>query len=217
MSQESDTSSFADPAAMWKQWQDAWGTYYESSAKLWSNMLEESRQAATDAMAASAATNEQFVPPDPFSFLQQWYESASKSWEQVGGNAMSREQFMKAAGEFLEHYARFFTTLRHMNEEYLKNFQLPTRSDVSGIAELVVELEEKVDQVDDAVENEVAALHKRLERIESKLDQVLTALEQLSQPAPKEHQPTPTQKAPRATRRKVPKDEQDGSAKQPTS
>jgi hypothetical protein len=208
MPQESDKSSFADPAAMWKQWQEAWGTYYESSAKMWSNMLDESKQAATSG---------QFVPPDPFSFLQQWYDAASKSWAQAGGNAMSREQFMKAAGEFLEHYARFFSTLRHMNEEYLKNFQLPTRTDLSGIAELVVALEEKVDQVDDSVEDELAALHKRLEGIESKMDRLLDKLDQLSQPAPGAYEPSPVQKNPKATRRRTSKDEQHGSAEQPTS
>lgn len=144
MPQESDNFSFADPAAMWKQWQDTWGTYYESSAKMWSTMLDESKQAAAKG---------QFVPPDPFTFLQQWYDAASKTWEQASGNILGREQFMKAASEFLEQYARFFIMLRHNNEEYLKNFLLPTRSDLSGIAELVVDLEEKVDHVDDSLQS----------------------------------------------------------------
>jgi plasmid maintenance system antidote protein VapI len=170
MPQEADNFSFADPTAMWKQWQDTWGTYYESSAKMWSTMLEESKQAAAKG---------QFVPPDPFTFLQQWYDAASKTWEQASGNILGREQFMKAASEFLEQYARFFTTLRQNNEEYLKNILLPTRSDLTGIAELIVALEEKVDRVDDAMLN----LQQKVDHVDGSLqslqkDDLLQSLQQ---------------------------------------
>jgi hypothetical protein len=205
MPQEADKSSFADPGAMWKQWQDAWGTYYESSAKMWSNMLDEGKQAAAPG---------QFVPPDPLTFLQQLYDAASKSWAQAGENTMGREQFMKAASEFLEHYARFFTTLRHMNEEYLKNLQLPTRSDITGIAELVVALEEKVDQIDDSRESEIGTLQERLERVESKIDRLLTSFDKF---ASREQELPPVQKVPKAARRRTPKEEQHDAAEQPTS
>ncbi len=175
MSQESDKSSFGDPVAMWKQWQETWGTYYESSAKMWSNMLDESMQ---------AAARGQFVPPDPLTFLRQWYDVASQSWSKESGDSMSREQFMKAASGFLEHYARFIIMLRQTNDEYLKNFQLPTRSDLSGLAELIVALEEKVDQVDDSMESLQAqtaqlATGESLHRLEARfgaLEQKLAAL-----------------------------------------
>jgi pyruvate/2-oxoglutarate dehydrogenase complex dihydrolipoamide acyltransferase (E2) component len=75
------------------------------------------------------------------------------------------------------------------SEDYLKNLQLPVRSDISRIAGLVVNLEEKVDRIEEVLEDfeygyaepatteSVKGLETRLERVESKLDRLLATLE----------------------------------------
>ncbi|MCA3748672.1 MAG: E3 binding domain-containing protein, partial [Rubrobacter sp.] len=68
--------------------------------------------------------------------------------------------------------------------------QLPTRSDISRVASLVVALEEKVDRIEEtfedfeyrsarpATEERVAELEERLGRVEEKLDRLLGAVEE---------------------------------------
>ncbi len=60
---------------------------------------------------------------------------------------------METTTPLLESYASFFKTFRRANEEFFQNLQLPTRSDIARIAELVIALEEKVDQIDDALDD----------------------------------------------------------------
>jgi pyruvate/2-oxoglutarate dehydrogenase complex dihydrolipoamide acyltransferase (E2) component len=75
------------------------------------------------------------------------------------------------------------------SEDYLKNLQLPVRSDITRIAGLVVNLEEKVDRIEEVLEDfeygyaepatteSVKELETRLDRVEGKLDRLLAALE----------------------------------------
>ena len=127
-------------------------------------------------------------PADPFTFFKQWYDATSETWAKVVGDIIGTEKFIETSSRFLECYASFAMALRRANEEYLRNLQLPTRSDIARVAELVVALEEKVDRIDDTFEDfegsyahaatssSVAALEKRLDRLEGKLDEVLVAL-----------------------------------------
>jgi len=161
-----------DPTELWKQW-------YETSSNQWLEMMEEAR--------AKMLAGES-LPTDPFTFFKQWYEATSETWSKVVGDVIGTEKFVEATSRFLESYTSFARTLRRTNEEYFRNLQLPTRSDIARVAELVVALEEKVDRIEDAFEEfqegpqvaiseVVEGLSKRLDRVESKLDKVLAALE----------------------------------------
>ena len=84
--------------------------------------------------------------------------------------------------------------MHRANEEYFKNLQLPTRSDVARVAGLVVNLEEKVDKIEDTIENvederaqesplvratneAIGGLQGRLGQVENKLDRLSTTLD----------------------------------------
>ena len=130
-------------------------------------------------------------PLDPFTFFREWYNATSETWSKAAESAVGSEQFMELNKRFLESYASFYKTFRQVNEEYLRNLQLPTRSDVARVAELVVALEEKIDRIEDTLEDSGAgqtlsatsetlkSLEDRLERVESKLDSILAALEKV--------------------------------------
>src|SRR5260370_9800894 len=59
---------------------------------------------------------------------------------------------MQMASQFLGSYTSFARTFHRGSEEYFSNLQLPTRSDIARVAELVINVEEKVDQLDLAFE-----------------------------------------------------------------
>jgi hypothetical protein len=92
----------------------------------------------------------------------------------------------------------------------VKNRGVPTRSDVTRVAKLVVVVENKVDRIEEALEDlvrgdsgsatagaAVNGLEERMDRLEGKMDRILTALEKLGvdgQDTPKMPRSTSAQK-----------------------
>ncbi len=182
-----------DPKELWKQWfeatTDAWrqaagrGADPLGLTTQWLEMMEEARA------RLMAGGN---LPADPFTFFKEWYDATSETWAKVVGDVIGTEQFMKAGSQFLETYTSFYRTMRRANEEYFRNLQLPTRSDVARVAELVVGLEDKIDQMEDVFEDfenrnsriatsdAVEGLKGRLEQVETKLEAIPVALQKLA-------------------------------------
>ena len=175
---------------LWQRWfemsQDSWRKSAEmgqSAMELlprWVQMLDEAR---TNLLAGG-------VPPgDPLQLATQWYNATSGPFSDFVGDVIEREEFLEPSSRFLQSYASFYKVFRRNSEEYLKNLQLPVRSDITRIAGLVVNLEEKVDRIEEVLEDfeygyaepatseSVKELEKRLDRVEGKLDRLLAALE----------------------------------------
>ncbi len=172
-----------DIAAIWQRWFEAtidiWRKAAHSASdplgitNKWLGMMEE----------AQAKLQKGEVPyTEPFTFFRDWYDATNETWSKFVEEYIGSEQFMETSTPFLESYASFFKTFRRANEEFFKNLQLPTRSDIARIAELVIALEEKVDQLDDsldglndsqskaATQEAVTSLAGQLYVLESKMD-----------------------------------------------
>ena len=175
---------------LWQRWfemtQDSWRKSAEmgqSAMELlprWMQMLDEAR---TNLLAGG-------VPPsDPLQLATQWYNATSGPFSDFVGDVIEREEFLEPSSRFLQSYASFYKVFKRNSEEYLKNLQLPVRSDITRVAGLVVNLEEKVDRIEEVLEDfeygysepatteSVKALEERLDRVEGKLDRLLAALE----------------------------------------
>jgi polyhydroxyalkanoic acid synthase PhaR subunit len=196
-----------DPKEAWQRWFDGMIEEWRTPAQVGSDplgitthfleMIEEAR---------AKMQAEGNFPADPFTFLKQWYDATNEAWANAIGEVIGTEKFMEGVSRFLESYTSFHRTFRRASEEYFRNLQLPTRSDVARVAELVITLEEKVDRIEDSfedfedgyahlatseavaglekqlerVENKtVEGLAKRLDQVESKLDKVLAALNKI--------------------------------------
>jgi len=175
---------------MWRRWFELSADSWRKSAEMgqsamellprWMQMLDEAR---TNLLAGG-------VPPsDPLQLATQWYNATSGPFSDFVGDVIEREEFLEPSSRFLQSYASFYKVFRRNSEEYLKNLQLPVRSDITRIAGLVVNLEEKVDRIEEVLEDfeygyaepatteSVKALGERLDRVEGKLDRLLEALE----------------------------------------
>lgn len=196
-----------DPKEAWQRWFDGMTEEWRSAAQMGADplgltthlleMIEEAR--------AKMQADGNF-PADPFTFFKQWYDATNEAWANAIGEAIGTEKFMEGVSRFIESYTSFHRTFRRTSEEYFRNLQLPTRSDVARVAELVIALEEKVDRIEDACEDfedgyahlatsetvaglaeqlerveskAVEGLAKRLDQVESKLDKVLAALKKI--------------------------------------
>jgi hypothetical protein len=132
------------------------------------------------------------IAADPFTLFKQWYDATSETWSKAVGDIIGSDRFMQMASQFLESYTSFARTFHRASEEYFSNLQLPTRSDIARVAELVINVEEKVDQLDLAFEGledtyaqsttseAIAGLAGRLDGVENKLDVLPAVLQKLA-------------------------------------
>jgi polyhydroxyalkanoic acid synthase PhaR subunit len=179
-----------NPQEVWQHWFDAtvgvWRKAAESGGDplglitLWLKLMEE-----TQAKIRSGEA----LPTNLFAFYKQWYDTTSETWARFVEETLGSEKFVEIIRPFLESHASFIKIFRNAEEAYLRSLQIPTRSDVAHVAELVIALEEKVDQIDDALEQgrdqiatreSMAALDERLSQLERKLDSLSTVLEKVS-------------------------------------
>ena len=180
-----------DVAAIWQRWFEATIDIWRKAAETakdplgitnkWLGMMEE----------AQAKLQKGEVPyTEPFTFFRDWYNATNETWSKLVEQYIGSEQFMKSTTPLLESYASFFKTFRRANEEFFKNLQLPTRSDIARVAELVIALEEKVDQLDDslddlnasnakaATQEAVSGITGQLHALEGKMDSLPATLAQ---------------------------------------
>ena len=175
---------------LWQRWFEMTSDSWRKSAEVgqsamellprWMQMLDEAR---TNLLAGG-------VPPsDPLQLAAQWYNATSGPFSDFVGDVIEREEFLEPSSRFLQSYASFYKVFKRNSEEYLKNLQIPVRSDITRIAGLVVNLEEKVDRIEEVLEDfeygyaepatseSVKEVENRLDRVEGKLDRLLAALE----------------------------------------
>jgi len=181
-----------DPQEAWKHWFEATTDVWKRAPKpgadplglttQWLEMMEEARAK----LSAGGA-----VPADPFTFLKQWYDATNETWSKAVGDMIGTEKLMEMGSQFLESYASFTRMFSRASEAYFSRLQLATRSDIARVAELVVNLEDKVDRLDNEFEDfedrymqmtagEVTSgLSGRLERVEGSVAALPAAVESL--------------------------------------
>ncbi|WP_207955850.1 E3 binding domain-containing protein [Rubrobacter marinus] len=172
----------------------------------WLTMLEEVRDNLLNGDA---------LPTDPLSFGVRWYNATSEPLSRFVGEILESDEFLESSSRFFENYAVLYKVFSKNSEEFLRTVQLPTRSDMSRVAGLVVALENKVDGVEEvledvvddfgaglasedglgAVEGRVGSVEDRLGAVEGKLDRLLAAVEALGDA----QQQAPAQEAPSAS------------------
>ena len=141
----------------------------------WTQMLEEAR----DNLLAGGN-----LPADPLQFATRWYNATSGPFSDFVGDVIEREEFLEPSSQFLQSYASFYKVFKRNSEEYLKSLQLPVRSDISRVAGLVINLEDKVDRIEEVLEDfeytsakpatadSIEALEGRIEGIEGTLERL---------------------------------------------
>jgi len=185
------------PTDAWKTWFNATMETWRKAAEMggdplgltrqWLKMMEE---AQSKLLAGTP------LQTDPFTLFKQWYDATSEQWSKVVEETLGSKQFLESTRPFLESYASISLAFRRANDEYFKQLQIPTTSDLANVATLVINLEEKIDTIEDSLENfgdayaniatteAVTSLGQRLDKVattemltsvEQRLDKVATA------------------------------------------
>ncbi len=191
------TISPAELGELWKRWFEATikprGGAKEmesglpgSMESLWAEMAED-----VSAKMLSGET----LPEDPLRFFLQWYDDTEVRWAKAADEILRKDEALAEVGHSLEAYARSYRELLRVSEEGSKNLVVPTRSDVTRVAKLVVLVENKVDRIEEAFDEfihgdsepatagalaeAVDNLEERMNRLEGKMDRILAALERI--------------------------------------
>ena len=210
-----------NPTNAWKTWFDTTMEIWRKAADMSGDPLGLTRQWLTmmeEAQAKLLAGTP--LSTDPFTLFKEWYDATSDSWSKAVEETLSSDQFLEGTRPLLESYASIALAFRRANAEYLKRLQIPTTLDIANVAQLVINLEEKIDKTEDILEgfedtfahlatvevvtaleqrlNQVAtnetvtSLEQRLNQVENKLDKVLVALEKLDGTSRRSQKKTPS-------------------------
>jgi len=113
--------------------------------------------------------------------MREAYDQALAGWSEAMERFVASDEFASASGDFLKRYVEMHESLRGASKAAAESIHLPTTDDIARLAQLVVNVERKVDEVSD----EAHAIAQRLAAIEA-------AVEKLARDVPA--------KAPKATR-----------------
>jgi len=127
--------------------------------------------------------------PDPFAWWKQLYEANEETWAKSMEQAMGTNAFAETLGRYMQSYLELQDLTRKGVERYLEALNVPSRNDVARIAEQVVALESKIDDLDfktdelvaqggAGADGRLAALEAQVGALDGKLDRVLRLLEQ---------------------------------------
>ena len=167
----------AGPSQLFEQWRKQ----FEEGAQAWSRLITQTSAAASspapDPTAFWRPVLDQGVqtwaklfaqtPATPEllaqwkQFLDQWIEA----WSKVLGQAMGTEQFAKMMGQSLDQMLVTAAPARKVVdqqiEQALQALNLPSRTQLTGIAKQLVELEDRIDRLEDSINAKLRRLSER--------------------------------------------------------
>jgi polyhydroxyalkanoic acid synthase PhaR subunit len=104
-------------------------------------------------------------PEDSLRAMREAYDQAVEGWSRAMEQMVASEQFAATSGEFLKRYVEMQESLRAASRAAAESFHVPTTDDLARVAQLVVNVERKVEEVSD----EAHAIAERLAAIEATL------------------------------------------------
>jgi polyhydroxyalkanoic acid synthase PhaR subunit len=107
-------------------------------------------------------------PEDPLRPMREAYEQVVEGWSKAMEQMVASEEFASASGEFLKRYVAMQESLRTASRAAAESVHFPTTDDLARLAQLVINVERKVDEVSDAahdVAERLAAVEARLEEL----------------------------------------------------
>jgi polyhydroxyalkanoic acid synthase PhaR subunit len=123
---------------------------------------------------------------DPFSVWKSIYEKTEEKWNGVIHETMQKEAFSEWMGQVQNGYLEYQGAVQNTTEAYLKQVNMPTRDEISNVASLIINLEEKVENLDQKIEDELLVNNSQSEinklkasiaKLDKKIDALLKAVQ----------------------------------------
>lgn len=126
---------------------------------------------------------------DPIKLWKAIYDKAEANLNEIINEIIHKEAFAEWLGQVQLGYIKYQELIQKTTDTYLKQINMPTREEVSNIASLVINVEDKVESLQETIEEEILNNHSittemtklknQVSKLDKKLDQILTYLKQL--------------------------------------
>lgn len=87
-------------------------------------------------------------PPDPFAMWREWVTQSEHQMNKVFNDMMGTEEFARASGSWVEAMTMFQQTMNENAQRYFQMVNVPTRTDVSELAERLTAVEERLQRIE---------------------------------------------------------------------
>lgn len=142
---------------------------------------------------------------DPFKLWKAMYDKAETNFNEIVNEIIHKEAFAEWLGQVQLGYLQYQELIQNTTDTYLKQINVPTREEISNIASLVINVEEKVETLQEKIEDEIldkdksvsaeiAKLKTNISKLDKKMDQILNYFKQMEEAANKAHAPSGAQK-----------------------
>lgn len=142
---------------------------------------------------------------DPFKLWKAMYDKAETNFNEIVNEIIHKEAFAEWLGQVQLGYLQYQELIQNTTDTYLKQINVPTREEISNIASLVINVEEKVETLQEKIEDEIldkdksvsaeiAKLKTNISKLDKKMDQILNYFKQMEEAANKAQAPSGAQK-----------------------
>ncbi|MEI4800599.1 polyhydroxyalkanoic acid synthase subunit PhaR [Bacillus sp. FJAT-51639] len=127
---------------------------------------------------------------DPLQAWKEVYEQTEKFWGKTLGETIKTEEYSAWMGSVLDLNLFYQKMMNDATKGYLEKVNIPTQEDIARVATLVINLENKVDNIEEFLEGNTESLGQSLtikrdvtkvkqdiRTLENKLDKILELLE----------------------------------------
>lgn len=130
---------------------------------------------------------------DPFAVWKGIYEKTEEKWNDVIHETMQKEAFSEWMGQVQNGYLQYQSAVQNTTDAYLKQVNMPTRDEISNVASLIINLEEKVENLDQKIEDELLVNNSQSEinklkasiaKLDKKIDTLLKVVQQNEESSP---------------------------------
>lgn len=121
--------------------------------------------------------------PNPLTYWKDLYDQFEQNWTRPMHELLGTESFVASMSATRDSYLTSQKAQREAMESYLKSLHMPTKSDFTGLASLVVSQESKLEGLDDrfdGLDERLSGLEGRFDSLEAKLDTLLAAVAKLA-------------------------------------
>lgn len=118
------------------------------------------------------ASNQTF---DPVQMWKSWYDLVEKTWGKTMDDFVKTSEYSTMIGEYQKWFFYSQDQYKKMVDQLLTENNLPNKDEIARLAQLVIQLEEKVEKLDERFDDEIIA----------KLDEIKAALDKSTKSAAK--------------------------------
>lgn len=122
---------------------------------------------------------------DPFTLWKSMYEQTEAKLSESIHETLKTEEYAEMLGHLQSGFLQYQQLIQTTTDAYLKQINVPTNEEISNIASLIINLEEKMESLDEKIEenlsnqtvtSEITKLKTSVSKLDKKMTQILDLL-----------------------------------------